>query len=540
MTTKTKGQETAASVSALLRARNSLLWVVTREEARVEGYLIEAAAAAGYVPRFWDIAQGVTDLSGNPTSIGGQDPVETLNAIQARAKRANRTSDGREIEQLRSVWIMRDLPAWLSGPAGAVPQRTLRNLARLLSGVPRENAQAIVVLTPSAEIPPELQGHATLVEFPMPDRAEIASILDVLIEQYELSDMLKNGTRDSAIDAAVGLTAEEAKACYACSLVQLKRIDPGAVAQEKKRVIAKEGLLEWYDPLPNGLDAVGGLDAVKAWMKSRVSHFSINARNYGLPAPRGLFIFGVSGCGKSLLCKAIATMLQCPLLRLDLNALKGKFVGQSESNLRRVIQVIESVGKVVVWIDEIEKALAGATSGSADGGVSADALGTILSWMQERRGEAFVVATANEVEALPPELLRKGRFDEVFFVDVPTTAERAAIVLATLRTYGRSADVVKSKDAAALMTATEGFTGAEIAALVPEALGAAFNDGAREITTDDLLAAARTVVPLTKTAAEKITKLREWARGRARPATTADSVVELKAVKAARRDLDLG
>lgn len=533
----TKGQETATSVSALLRARNQVLWVVTREEARAEACLIEAAAAAGYIPRFWDVAQGATDMSGTSVSIGGQDPVEMLNAISQRGKNGD-----------RCVWIMRDLPVcFTGGPMGAVLLRTLRNFARTM--LPRETAQAIIVLSPSAEIPPELSDHATVVELPMPDRAEIASILDIMIEQYELSDMLKNGAREAAIDAAVGLTAEEAKACYACSLVQLKRIDPTTVAKEKKRVIAKERLLEWFDPLPDGLNAVGGLDAIKAWMKSRVSAFSVNARAYGLPAPRGLFIFGVSGCGKSLICKAIATMLQCPLLRLDLNALKGKFVGQSESNLRRVIQIIESVGRVVVWIDEIEKALAGATSSSADGGVSADALGTILSWMQERRGEAFVVATANEVDSLPPELLRKGRFDEVFFVDVPNKTEREAVLEAALRANGRGLyrkDAADKKrlvevDPAKVAIACDGFTGAEIAALVPDALFTAFNDGEREITTADLLAAAKTVVPLTKTAAEKITKLREWARGRARPATSAETaVIDIKTAKARKAaDLDL-
>jgi len=205
-------------------------------------------------------------------------------------------------------------------------------------------------------------------------------------------------------------------------------------------------------------------------------------------------------------------------LKLDLGALKGKFVGESEGNLRKALRVIEAVGRCVVWLDEIEKSLQGATSGSADGGVSADALGAILTWMQERRGQAFIFATANDITSLPPELLRKGRFDEIWFVDVPNAEERKAVLKAALVKYGRP----KAKiDFAAVAEKCPEYTGAEIAAIVPDALFTAFNDGAREITTADLIEAAGTVVPLTTTASEKIQALRTWAKGRARPATKA-------------------
>ena len=212
-----------------------------------------------------------------------------------------------------------------------------------------------------------------------------------------------------------------------------------------------------------------------------------------------------------------------PLLRLDLGALKSKWVGESEGNIRKALKVAETVAPCVLWLDEIEKALAGATQGAADGGVSSDALGAVLSWMQDRAGSVFVVATANDVTALPPELLRKGRFDEVFFTDLPSAAERGAILTAALRQHGR-AELV---DVAAVGAAAVDFTGAEIAALVPDALFAAFADGEREITTADLCAAVAVTVPLARTAPEKIAALRTWAKGRARPAsittTTAQS-----------------
>jgi ATPase family associated with various cellular activities (AAA)/AAA+ lid domain len=524
---KTKSQDIAADVAALLRARNPLFWIVSREEQRVERYLIEAAGAAGYVSRTWDVAQGVADIAGEPERIGSNDPGETLDAIRERVTRGSE----------RCLWVMRDLPIWLAGPPGASVLRRLRNLARILPTTPRDRAQAIVVLTTSTEIPAELTGHATVIEWPLPDRVEIAAILNACTEA--LPDDLKttaapNGERDAAIDAAVGLSGEEVQACYARSLVQLRRIDPATVAQEKRRVIARERVLEWHDPIAGGLDAVGGLDNLKAWLESRRAAYSPRARAYGLPAPKGALLVGVPGCGKSLTCKAIATAWGVPLLRVDLGVLESKSVGESEGNLRKAFRVIEAIGRCVVWLDEIEKALQGATSGSADGGVSADALGAVLSWMQERSGEAFVIATANDVEGLPPELLRKGRFDDVWFVDLPNDTEREKVLTATLRSYGRPTE--NEIDVRAVSRACEGYTGAELAALVPDALFAAFADGERDISTADLIAAAKTVVPLSKTAAEKIARLREWAKGRARPATS--NVTEISEQKRARQ-LDL-
>ena len=200
-----------------------------------------------------------------------------------------------------------------------------------------------------------------------------------------------NGARDAAIDAAIGLSGEEAAACYARSLVQTKRIDPASVAKEKKRVITREQVLEYYDPLPGGLESVGGLDELKAWLTGRSAAYSPAARAYGLPAPKGAVFVGVPGCGKSLTAKAVATAWGIPLVKLDLGALKSKFVGESESNLRRAFGVIEALGRCIVWIDEIEKALQGATSGSADGGVSSDALRRLpkLDARAPRRGLCY-------------------------------------------------------------------------------------------------------------------------------------------------------
>ncbi len=495
-------QRTSSDIAALLRARNTLLWVVTREESRAERGLLEACQAAQYAPLFWDCATGLTSYDGSAVDSSLTDPSSVLARVRDRTDRA--------------VYVLRDLHKWLADP---VILRAVRTLARNLSLQPRDTARALVVLSPVGEIPPELAGHAIVVDWPLPDRAEIASILDSVIAALpdDIRDSAApNGTREAAIDAAVGLTAEEAQACYARSLVQSRKIVPRDVSLEKRRVISREKVLEWYDPISGGLDAVGGLDLLKSWLVSRRAAFTREARAYGLPAPKGALLVGIPGCGKSLTAKAIATAWGVPLLRLDLGALKSKWVGDSEANIRKALKVAETVAPCVLWLDEIEKALSGATQGAADGGVSADALGTILSWMQERQGDVFVVATANDVRALPPELLRKGRFDELFFVDLPTTSERAAIVAAALRAHNRT----ESIDLQAVARACQDFTGSEIAALVPDALYTAFSDGARPLSTADLVAAAGATVPLARTSADRIQAVRDWARGRARSASS--------------------
>jgi len=515
-----KSQTANGTVQAALRARVPLIWIVSPEETRIEPYLFEGGAAVNppYETRFWDIAQGFTSLDGTVImrGRGERDPDDALDAIREN--------------QSRVVWVMRDLAPWITAPTGMFTQRKLRNLAAWLPKQPSPVAQSLIILSTSSDIPPELVNSVTVIDWPLPDREEISALLDAavapILDSATIPEAVReavrtstaNGTRDAAIDAAVGLSGEEAQTCFARSLVQHRRIDAAAIAQEKKRLITRAGM-EWIDPPATGMAAVGGLDVWRRWALSRRVAYSPQARAYGLPTPKGVLLIGVPGCGKSHSAKALGGAWNVPVIRLDLGAQKSKFVGESEGNLRNALSRVEAIGPCILWIDEIEKALAGATGEAGDGGVSADALGAILTWMQDRQGEAFVIATANDAQKLPPELLRKGRFDEVWWVDLPNREERAAIAAATLRGYGRDPDGI-GIDLQAVADATDTFTGAEIAALVPDALFAAFNEDAREISTDDLLRAAKTVVPLARTADDKIKRLREFWAGRARPATS--------------------
>jgi hypothetical protein len=503
----------------LFRARNPLVWLVTREESRAERLAIDAAAAAQYVPISWDCAAGLADpISGRPVDTGAADPGIALATVRDSSARA--------------VYIMRDLHPWLKDPTVC---RAVRNLARTLPAAPRNAARSLVIIAPSGDVPPELQGHAIVVDVPLPDRAEVSALLDAAIAGLpeEMRETAAPASlRDAALDAALGLSSEEVISTFSRSLIATRSIDPATVAAEKRRVIARERVLEWTDPHPAGLAGVGGLDGLKSWLSQRRAAFTPEARAYGLQAPKGVMLVGVPGCGKSLTAKAVASAWGMPLLRLDLGALRSKWVGESEGNIRRALKIAETVAPCVLWLDEIEKALGGATQGAADGGVSSDALGAILQWMQDRAGSVFVCATANDVSKLPPELMRKGRFDEVFFVDLPTGAERAAIVGAAIRSHGRD---VAGFDLAEIAEACEGFTGAELAALVPDAMFAAFADGARPVCTADLVTAARSTVPLSRTAADKVKALRDWAQGRARPA----SLPEAAPVARGPRVLDL-
>ena len=505
LATKTRGARVNADVTALLRARNTLLWVVSKEEERVERALVDAAAAAKLEIRFWDCADGITSFD-RALVEDLPNPAAALDFI-AKDKKA-------------CVYVMRDLPKW-SDPQ---TQRKLRSVARALKAAPSSQMRAIIILSPSADVPPELSGHAVVVDYPLPDRVEVAAILDGAIdsipEKYR-AGAAPNGTREAAIDAAMGLSQEEIESCFARSLVTSSppRIDPKLVGDEKKKVISRQGL-QVYEPDPRGLDAIGGLDQLKAWTQLRRLAFGAKAREYGLDAPKGVVLVGPPGTGKSLAAKCFATAFGLPLFRADLGAQKSKFVGESEQNIRKLIAVAEAAAPCVLWIDEIDKALKGASGDQGDGGVSSDALGVVLNWMQETKASVFVVATANDVRGLPPELLRRGRFDEVFFVDLPTTKERREILAVTLKQKGR----VEPIDLDLVAEKTDGFTGSEIAAIVPDAMLQAFSDGGRLITTGDLLAAIKGVVPLSKLAGDRLAELRKWAEGRARRASSLETV----------------
>ena len=378
-------------------------------------------------------------------------------------------------------------------------------------------------MSPVQNIPIELEKEVAVLDYPLPDMSELNL---VLTQQLEASRNRRptTETREKLLKATLGLTRDEAEKVYRKAQVTAGRLtetEVDIVLSEKKQLIRRNGILEYIEE-DETLDSVGGLEELKRWLRQRSNAFTERAREYGLPQPKGMLILGVPGCGKSLIAKTTSRLWGLPLLRLDMGRVyDGSMVGRSEANLRNALKTAESISPVVLFIDEIDKAFAG-TSGSADsdGGTSSRIFGSFLTWMQEKASPVFVMATANRVERLPSEFLRKGRFDEIFFVDLPTPDERKEIFRIHLSKRNRD---LNRFDLDQLIKVCEGFSGAEIEQALVAAMYDAFAQD-REFTQLDIIAAMRATLPLSKTMSEQVTALRDWASQRARPA--AASVAE--------------
>ena len=374
-------------------------------------------------------------------------------------------------------------------------------------------------------LPSDLEKEITVVDFPLPGPEELNELLENAAREIAVNPGLNidlaGDAREEILKAVHGLTLAETENVFAKSLVIHGRLGAAQIPDilmEKRQIIRKSGLLDYYES-DVALGDVGGLENLKKWLVKRRLAFSDRARGFGLPSPRGVLMLGVQGCGKSMCAKAVSALWHLPLLRLDVGRIFDSLVGGSEENIRRAIAIAEGVAPCILWIDEIDKAFGGLSGSATDSGTSQRVLGTFLTWLAEKCSPVFVVATANNVASLPPELLRKGRFDEIFFVDLPDRRERANILAIHLRRRGRDA---AKFDLAQLAEAAAGFSGAEIEQAVISGLFDAFYDNGREVTTADILTAISETVPLSQTMMESIDHLREWCRARARSASAGD------------------
>jgi AAA+ superfamily predicted ATPase len=432
------------------------------------------------------------------TATRGWDDDEMTRDPQAAVEHAIRSPDGDVVR------VMLDLHPWLSEPRVV---RALRDHAATAREAP------LVLVMPIGRLPPELDRDARVLTLPLPDARALAVALDGEGGARHASP----GARDAFLRAALGLTLDEARRAFRLA----SRVDDAGealrcVIAEKRGALRRSACLELVDPSVT-LDEVGGLDVLKAWLRARVLAFDAGARAFGLAEPRGMLVCGVQGCGKSLVSKATARVLGLPLVRMDFAEV---FASESpEHTIREALRAVEAVAPVVLWVDEIEKGLG---EGTADA-TQARVFGAFLTWLQERGAPVFVSATANEVERLPPELARRGRFDEVFFVDLPAPSERAQILAVHLRRGGREP---AKYPVAELTRELEHWSGAEIEQMVSGGLFRAFADRS-ELTADHLRAAARELVPLATLYEEKIEALRAWGRARARRASADRRTLDL-------------
>lgn len=478
-----------------LRARFPLVVLVTSEEERALQMIRAVCEKSKRNAVSWDLAEGFQPLFGNISPGTAKDPMTLLEQL-----------DKFEGELLA---VLKDFHDCWSNPQ---LKRKIRGLAQRL----KFTKKSMLVITPSAKLPDELKDEAVVVEFPPPSASELGAVLNRLTQTPGVKvDLTKLG-REKLVQAALGLTTSQAHRVFAKAIVSdgtLDDRDIDLVTQEKKQIIAESKALEFF-AVHETPDDVGGLGVLKNWLALRERAFTQEARDYGLPAPKGIALIGIPGTGKSLTAKMIGGLWRLPLLRLDVGALFGSLVGESEANARKALRLAETVAPCIVWIDELEKAL---SQGGADGGTSTRVFGTILTWMAEKTAPCFVVATANDISKLPPELLRKGRFDEIFFLDLPSPDERREIFGVHLRKSRRLPEMF---DTERLAAASEGYVGAELQQAIIDAMYIGFNEGGRELTTEDILECLKKQVPLSVSQREVISGLRRWLQeGRAQSAS---------------------
>lgn len=480
-----------------LRAGYPGLAILTAEEVRAEAEISTICASLGRDLGAWSSSEGLVDTN-ERRSQPCADPLEALQLIERKFASDNP----------RHVIVMRDLQLHLEQTDPMLVRR-LKDLLRLA----KANGHCLMFLGCRLRLPAELEHEVTRIDFALPGIEQLTVVLSGIIESAKL-EAPDEESREAVLSAALGLTTIEAENAFALSIVESGGLEPGIISREKARALKRNGLIEVIETKPSPGD-IGGLENLKHWLESRKNAFGSEARTYGLPAPKGLLIVGIPGTGKSLTAKATATAFGIPLLRLDMGKVFGGIIGQSEANLRSVIQTAEAIAPCVLWIDEIEKGFSGTkSSGSTDGGTTARVFGSFLSWMQEKTAPVFVVATANDVSKLPPEFVRKGRFDEMFFVDIPTVVERGMIWQIIVKKYWRKST---DFDCVELARVTEQFTGAEIEAVFIEAMYVAFAEN-RGPKLRDVARAAIDTRPIVQQMDAEIARLRDWARGRAREA----------------------
>jgi len=521
-------------LKTLIDSSTPIVVMETVEEMRAVRMVRSACTALNLATFEWSVASGLMRsgstvgevVTGMNSGSHYAPPHADMDSIEQNAKALyNSREPAQMLANLEGItveaaFILKDLHRHMDDP---IVVRRLRDVGQRFA----TNRKTIVLTSPKIEIPAELRGLVEFFELPLPDRQRLRQIIDETLVRISKTHTLQRKLDAAGFDAIVenlrGLTEEEAERAISQALVTRYALCPEIatdVLEVKKSLLKRSEMLEFVEASDN-MTNVGGLGNLKQWLGTRRGAWEDSARAFGLEPPHGVIILGMQGCGKSLCARAVAGEWKLPLVKFDTSAVYDKFIGETEKRIRKVFQVAEGLAPCVLWIDELEKVFAGSgpDSASADAGVSSRLLASFLSWMQDRKAPVFVAATCNNVTALPPELIRKGRFDELFFVDLPNQAERRQIFSIQLAKRKRNpADFDLEKVAAA----AKGYSGAEIDAAVQGGLYTAYAEK-KELSTQALLDALARTVPLSITRAEELETLREWARTRAVPASVADA-----------------
>lgn len=499
-------------LSYLIRARYSIINVNTFEEERALECITKVVYPLNKRIITWTLTNGF-ELDGK---VLDNKSIDLSNALTMAVDLAK--------EPTIFIWI--DIHPFFKSQS---PMVYIRKFKELSQQVRKGSPSNSIILSPSLEIPTELQNDITLLDFPLPDFNDTRTIIDNFTNLYlgkqNLTIEKSKKVMDDLARAAVGLSQAEIENSLAKSLVKNRGIsgrEVNLILEEKKQIIRKSGILEYVSTEDFNLDDIGGLQNLKRWLQKRKLSYTMEAREYGIEWPKGVLLTGVSGCGKSLCAKSVAASWEMPLLRLDIGKVFSGLVGSSEANMRTVLSICETVSPSILWIDEIEKALSGIGNGSSDGGTATRIFGTLLTWMQEKTSPVFVFATANNIDSIPPELLRKGRFDEIFFVDLPNNEERAEIFKIHIEKLNRNVDdfdLEKLIECSGEKFWGDGvkLTGAEIESAISEGLLESFYDKmenhntTKDLSTEDIVTSITRSVPLAQIRKNEIKTLRNWA-----------------------------
>lgn len=509
-----------SKIKDMLKAYYPVLYLTSyeydRTKQKIEGIVNTLRSENKNLRLFnWNCVDGLRLIDGiTPSPILNKDGEEIVEPEETLKYILN------DRESSKDIFILEDFNNYIE-------EENVKFYIRSIAEKARHTNSHAIVLSAVYKLPIELEKYVTVLNIPLPDRGDMEKTLGVVERQCKINLTIE--MRNRMVDAALGMTSMEADLAFCLAAVKddLGPNAPHTVSSEKEQIIKKSGILDYF-PKNESLKDVGGMEVLKDWLFKRQKAYEKKARDFGLQEPKGLLLLGVPGCGKSLTAKSIASFWNMPLLRLDIGKVYQGLVGSSEDNIRKAIATAEAVAPCVLWIDEIEKGLNGVqSSGSTDGGVTSRIFSTILTWMQEKTSPVFVVATANNINLLPPELLRKGRFDEIFFVDLPTTQERQNIFSIHLKKKGQD----PSKFPLGILgKKTEGFNGAEIEECIKEAMFAVYvqNPDEPKLEAAHIVEAIEKTVPLSTTMKEQITNLREWAKTRAKNASNEISIDDRK------------
>jgi SpoVK/Ycf46/Vps4 family AAA+-type ATPase len=493
-------QDPRKELALLVNSDYPIIYMETWEEARATEILALVAQDLGVPLYVWTVTSGLARMGGAPI-YNTDEPGQALATVSSVTGNA--------------LFLLKDFHKYLEQD---VVVRKMRDLAQQF----RRARRSIIISAPVVNIPIELEKDTARFSLGLPTEPELTQLVVTtvrdLMGKYRFKNELTQDQMPDLLRSLRGLTLDEARRILMQAILETARFDLGTVdrvREAKSKLIKDQGVIEFLKP-ESGLGSVGGLTRLKAWLEKRRGALTPEAMRFGLEPPKGILIFGVQGCGKSLCAKAVAREWNMPLLKFDTSSLLEKYIGESEKNLRKSFQVAEAVAPAILWIDEIEKMFpSAALTSDADGGLSMRLFGAFLTWMQEKKSPVFIVATSNNISSLPPEFLRKGRFDEIFFVDLPDAEERKTIF--TLHLSRHKQDPAKF-DLAGLAAAAQGFSGAEIEQAVSSALYSAFTQKT-PLTAEMIVKEIQSTYPLSVTMKEKIDALREWARERAVPAS---------------------